>query len=82
MDDKTLKLFETYGKTPPEHINHGIKLEELAERVKSVNPRNWRLEGNRLIADTDVGPLINYIPPNYILKGEKNNLPILEKVVL
>lgn len=68
---------------PPEHISHGITDEQLASNMKSVNPRNWRLEGNRLIADTDVGPLVNIIDPSYILTGvDDKGQPVLTKLDL
>jgi hypothetical protein len=78
MEDK---WYERFGHEPPSRTSHGLTPEELRSKLQSINPRNWRLKGNQLIADTDMGPLINYIDPSYILKGfDKKGLPILQKL--
>jgi len=69
------------GFTPPERISHDLKVEDISKVVKSVNPTNWRAEGDRLIADTDVGPLVQKIPTTHIFIGtDENNLPKFKKI--
>lgn len=68
--------------TPPTHTSHGITPDEISQNVKSVNPRNWRAEGNRLIADTDMGPLVQLVPTSHIFTGvDKQGLPKFRRVV-
>lgn len=80
MDDK---WFQKNGITPPSHISHEVTDEELIKKMKPLKPRNWRLQGNQLIADTEMGPLVNIIDPSYILTGtDAEGLPILTKLEL
>ena len=80
-DDKTLSWFNRKGLTPPEHISHDISLDDISKKLKPLKPHSWRLEGNKLIAKTDVGELVNYIPTNYILVGtDKQGLPKFEEI--
>ncbi len=79
-DKKLLDLYERLGLDLPSVEQHGTE-EDVRRNLKSVNPRNWRLTGNKLIADTDVGPLVNYISTDYICRGtDENGLPILERI--
>ena len=65
----------------PEHAEWSM--EDLEKNMKKLKPNSWRLEGNKLIGETEFGPLVNYIPTDYICKGsDADGLPILEKVVL
>jgi hypothetical protein len=67
--------------TPPSTTAHGTD-ESIRDKMSSGNPRNWRLQGNQLIADTDFGELSQTIDPAYILVGtDSNNLPVFKKVV-
>jgi hypothetical protein len=82
-DEKTLKDFD-YWKIPrPSHDAHGTdSLEKpISEQLRSVKPRNWRQQGNQLIADTDWGPLVQTIPVDYLLDGtDERGLPKFKKV--
>lgn len=74
-------FYRKHGVEPPKSIPHGITPEELAEKLKPLKLSNWRQEGNRLIADTPMGPLVNVIPTDYLLTGiDDNNLPVLTKI--
>lgn len=65
---------------PPEAVPHGTE-EDLEKRFEKLLPHSWRLEGNKLIGETSQGPLINFIPTDYILVGvDEDGLPILEKI--
>lgn len=79
--DKNIEeMFSRWGKDAPAHYPHGTP-DEIRANLKPVNPRNWRLEGNELIADTDFGRLVQFIPTNYICKGtDEDGLPILVKL--
>lgn len=79
--DKNIEeMFNRWGKTPPAHYPHGTA-EEIRANMKSVNCRNWRLEGNQLIAETDMGPLVQTIPSNYVCHGTgEDGMPILVKI--
>lgn len=73
--------FHKHGVAPPEHIPHDLSPEDISEKVKSVNPINWRAEGNLLIADTDMGPLKQFIPTSHIFTGvDKKGLPTFRKL--
>lgn len=80
LDPKVQKEFEKWKKTPPSVAEHGTEA-EIKEKMTKLMPNSWRLEGNKLIGDTDVGPLVQLIPTDYILKGtDKKGLPIFEKI--
>lgn len=85
-DEKELKWFDKVKKSRPSHEEHGVAdtfENPLSEQLIDGKPRNWRMEGNELICDTDFGPLRQRIPTDYICKGtDKKGLPILVKVVL
>lgn len=83
-NDAELKQFDKLGIKRPEHSSHGVTPNELGERLRRLNIRNWRLEGNQLKGMTDMGPFVQTIPSNYILVGtdENTSLPIFRKVVL
>lgn len=74
--------YQKHGHEPPEHIPHDLTPEDIKHRVKSVRPVNWRAEGNRLIADTDVGELVQFIPTSHIFTGtDEKGLPTFRKIV-
>ena len=80
LNPEDLKLFQEWKLPLPTREAHGTP-EDIRSNLKRLTPRNWRLQGNKLIADTDFGPLINYISTDYILKGtDKDGLPILVKL--
>lgn len=59
---------------------HGTD-DDIREHLKPLKTRNWRLEGNQLSCDTDMGPLTQTIPMGYICKGtDTNGQPILQKI--
>lgn len=67
---------------PPEAIVHGTD-EDIREKLKPAKTWGWKLQGNELSCQTDLGPLVQTIDPNYILVGEdEKGLPILQRVVL
>lgn len=83
-DEKELKFYERHKVAPPSHESHNIAdtfENPLSEQLLKGNCRNWRLEGNTLLCDTDFGPLSQVIPSDYICIGEKDGLPLLKKVV-
>lgn len=78
-----LKWYDKMGRARPTHISHGINLDDIDQHMKKLQPNSWRLEGNKLIGQTDMGPLVQFIPTDYILKGtDDEGLPIFERVVL
>lgn len=81
LDEATRAWFERHGLKQPEHIKHDLTPDDIATKVQPVKPTGWRAEGNRLIADTDMGQLVQFFPTDYIFKGtDANGLPILEKL--
>lgn len=83
MSPQELKDFENWAVPLPSRQSHGLSVDDIAGRVERLTPTNWRLEGNRLIADTPMGPLVNYIPVDYILTGtDDKGLPILQKIAI
>lgn len=73
--------FEERGLRPPTNISHGISIDDIKDKLKPLKATSWRLEGNKLIAQTEMGEFVNYISTDYILKGmDEDGLPILVKV--
>lgn len=61
---------------------HGTE-EDIRSNLKPVKAHSWRMEGaGVLVADTEMGKLVQNIGTDYICVGEKNDLPILRKLVL
>jgi len=83
-NERELKDFD-YWKIPrPTHDFHGTDSLEspISTNLKSIRPRNWRQQGNQLIADTEMGSLVQTIPVDYLLDGvDTNGLPKFKKVV-
>lgn len=80
IDDKTRKEFESWGQALPSSDSHGTE-EDIRSNLRRLQPTGWYLRGNELVAETEWGPLVQRIPPNYICKGvDKEGLPILVKV--
>lgn len=70
------------GGTPPVAIPHMTE-EEIQKNMKELKPNSWKLEGNKLIGETEFGPLVQFIPTDYILTGtDDKGLPVLKKIVL
>lgn len=81
LNDNEKEMYERWGKTPPSHEPHGTP-EEIAKNMIELKPTEWKQQGNKLIGETPMGKLVQYIPTNLILKGtDPQGLPILEKVV-
>ena len=81
-NEQELKQYDRWGVRRPEHIPHGTA-EDIRANLKRLETTNWRLEGNKLIADTDQGPLVQFIPTNYVCRGtDEQGLPILDKLEL
>jgi len=73
-------FFRKFNIPAPETIAHGVD-EDIAKKFSKLETTNWRMEGNKLIADTPMGPLVNTISTDYICRGtDKQGLPILEKI--
>lgn len=77
-----LKWYDKVQKARPTHIPHGVNADNIQDHMKRLMPNNWRLEGNVLVGQTDMGELRQTIPTDYILKEVKDGLPVFEKVVL
>lgn len=83
FSEDQLKWYDRYNKARPTHIPHGVNSDELDKHMRRLQPESWRLEGNQLIGMTEMGPLVQVIPPDVILTGtDEDGLPIFEKVVL
>ena len=80
LDDKAKQWFERHNLTPPSHVPHG-NVDDIDKNMRPAKIRSWHLKGNRLIAETDMGKLVNYIDPRYIMTGvDSNNMPIFKRV--
>lgn len=80
-DDKTLKWFDRMGVSRPQSQQHAVTPDNIAEKLTPLRAQKWRLEGNKLIATTDFGEVVNFIPTNYICKGmDDKGMPILVKI--
>lgn len=81
-DPETLKQFQKWGKEPPTRDVHGTP-EEIANNMRRLLPNTWRMEGNKLIGETDMGQLVQFIPTDVVLTGvTKDGLPKFEKIKL
>jgi len=82
MDDKQIKDFNEWGVTPPSTVTHGSDL-NIQDSMKKLLPNSWKLEGNQLIGQTDMGELRQTIPTSHILVGsDPRGLPIFRKIDL
>lgn len=83
FNEDQLKWYDKVGRARPTHIAHGISSDNLHEHMRQLLPHSWKLEGNLLSGMTDMGPLVQTIPTDYILTGtDDRGLPVFEKVVL
>lgn len=70
------------GRERPSHEAHGTP-EDIRGSLKRAHAYSWHMEGNELVADTDLGPLRQMIPTDYICLGsDEQGLPILKKIGL
>lgn len=72
-------FWRKYKMDAPEAISHGTE-SDIKDKMVKLQPNVWRLEGNRLIGETEMGELVNYIPTNVILVGQENGLPVFKEV--
>jgi hypothetical protein len=80
MTPEQINQFKEWKVPLPTREPHGTE-EDIRANLKPLTPSKWRLEGNKLIAETDMGELVNYIPTDYIMKGvDEQGLPILKKI--
>lgn len=55
----------------------------LGDRLSQLLPNSWRLEGNELIGQTELGELRQRISTDYILTGtDEKGLPKFRRVIL
>lgn len=83
MTPEELQQFADWKVPPPTRDPHGEDswAHPASARLKSANPRNWRLFGNELTADTDFGKYVHFIPTDLIMTGiDDDGLPILKKI--
>ena len=74
--------YKKMGVKPPTSEPHGTE-DDIKSNLVPLKPKEWRLEGNLLIAETEHGTHAQTIPTNYILTGtDDDGLPIFKKVVL
>lgn len=84
MDEKLVKYYKMLGVQLPAVESHGVDSPESpqSDRLKKEIPTNWRLEGNKLIGDTEFGPIAQMIPTDVLLVGtDSEGLPIFKKIV-
>lgn len=75
-------FYKKHGKAPPKHWEHGTE-QEIRENMVRLRPGSWRLEGNQLIGQTELGTLVQTVPTDVILTGtDDDGRPIFKKVVL
>lgn len=80
MNPEDLELFKRFELPLPSRDPHGTE-EDIRSNLKPLEVKSWRLEGNRLIAETDHGTLVNILPTNVIMTGvDDKNLPILKTI--
>lgn len=83
FDNKRIQEYQRWGVEPPSHDPHGIDTDELLRKLKEHTARasSWHMEGNILVAYTDIGEVRQTIPTDYICLGmDKKGLPILKKI--
>lgn len=81
-NEKQSKEYEKWNVTPPTSQPHGTDDERLSA-MQELKPNSWRMEGNKLIGQTNWGQLVQYVPTDYLLKGtDAQGLPIFEKIVI
>lgn len=83
-DDKELAWFDKMGVKRPYHAPTGLvdTLENpLGQQLPKIECRNWRRQGNFLMADTIHGVWSQYLSPDYLVLGDgPDGLPLLKKI--
>lgn len=75
-------FYRKHGKAPPKHFEHGTE-QEIRENMVRLRPGSWRLEGNQLIGQTELGTLRQTVPSDVILVGtDDDGLPMFKRVIL
>lgn len=75
-------FYRKHGKAPPKHWEHGTE-QEIRENMVRLRPGSWRLEGNQLIGQTELGTLVQTVPSDVILVGtDDDGLPMFKRVIL
>ena len=79
QNDRVDNWYRKHGQEPPERVSHDLVPDDIKNRVKELKPTNWRQNGNRLIADTEMGQLVQFLPTDKLLTGtDENGLPIFK----
>lgn len=71
------------GVDPPKRTQHGTDSPEdpISNKMRQLKPTNWRQNGNRLIADTEMGTLVRFIPTDRLFTGvDKEGNPQFRKI--
>lgn len=72
--------YEALGVRPPTSQPHGTD-EDIRRNLTPSKVTKWYQRGNELVAETEIGEFVNFIPTNLKLTGtDDNNLPILTKL--
>jgi hypothetical protein len=80
LDDETRKRFEKWGVPPPTSQPHGTP-QELKANLEPIRPSKWRMEGNKLIGETEMGVVAQFLPTDLICTGtDSQGLPIFKKI--
>lgn len=80
LDDATRKQFEKWNQPPPKVFHHGTE-DEIKTNMTALKPDSWVLEGNKLTTQTEVGPLVQFIPTSHIMTGtDKKGMPVFKKI--
>lgn len=80
MDEQLLKLYEKEGKSLPSHQPHGTEA-DIKDNMVQLKPSSWRQEGNQLIGETDMGPLVQTVPTSHILIGtDDKGMPVFKQI--
>lgn len=75
--------YEALGVPPPTSDGHAYDTPEnpISKQIPRPVVTKWYQRGNELVAETDMGEFVNFLPTDIQLKGtNENNLPILEKM--
>lgn len=71
--------YEALGVPAPTRDAHGTP-EDIRANMQRATPIRWFQRGNELVAETELGELVNMIPTDLFLTGiDEAGLPILTK---
>jgi hypothetical protein len=74
------KWYEKKGVTPPSHQPH-LTLDDLTARLTPLKLHSWRQDGNKLIGQSEMGEVVNFLPTDVMLTGtDDKGLPVFKKV--